>query len=86
MDWQAAATQLINLVLPERSFAPDFDFESEWPALLGEFSNAVAADARAECVRLRGELALRDEASAAEQRLRDLGATEHDINTLRGAR
>ncbi|MCA8916133.1 MAG: hypothetical protein KDB90_12035 [Planctomycetes bacterium] len=48
MDWQAAATQLLNLVLVDRSYPPDFDWEREWPNLLAEFRDAAKTDGRIE--------------------------------------
>jgi hypothetical protein len=85
MDWQAAATELLGLVLTGRTFAPGFDWEAQWPALLDEVRQVVATDARIENEQLRVRLAQHDASFAAEQRLRDLGASEEDINTLRDA-
>lgn len=84
MDWQAAATQLLNLVLTARSFEPGFDFEQAWPSLLVEFRAAINTDARAEAERLRSELAQRDRVFAAEQRMLALGASAEDIALLGG--
>lgn len=84
MDWQAAATQLLNLVLTDRSFDPGFDWEANWPALLQEFREAVKTDSALEAAVLREALAERDAAYAAEQRLRQLGASDEDLQTLRG--
>lgn len=50
MDWQGAATQLLNLVLLERSYPKNFDWEGEWPNLLAEFRDAVKTDGRLEAL------------------------------------
>lgn len=85
MDWQAAATELINLVLTERSFPANFDWASEWPSLVKDFREAIQTDARAENASLRAELKQRDEVFAAIERLKALGAREEDITIIREA-
>jgi hypothetical protein len=84
MDWQDFASRLVALLLPRRGFAPgEFD-AADKDALLAECRAAAATDTRSEVESLRAKLAIADAAFAAEQRLRALGATEQDIETLRG--
>lgn len=86
MDWQSAATQMLTLVLTDRTFPPGFDWDGEWPALLQQFRQQVRTDARIEAQTLRAELQRLDDNAAAMQRLRDLGATEDDLSLLRAGR
>lgn len=83
MDWQAAAAQLLDLALTDRTYPADFDFEAEWPILLAEFRKKVGTDPRVENVELKQRLEAKDETYAVEQRLRSLGVDEKDIDLLR---
>lgn len=83
MDWQDFASQLVALLLPQRSFAPGEFENADKQALLAECTAAAATDARAEAAQLRARLASKDAAFAAEQRLRALGASAEEIAALR---
>lgn len=86
MDWQGRASQLVNLIDPERSFkAGEFEAldDKAWAALVTELRGRAATDARVEANSLRQQLAANDAVFAAEQRLRAKGASDEDIAILK---
>jgi hypothetical protein len=86
MDWEAEAHALLDIVL-RRSFPAGYDYESNWPALVQEFRDAVSADLVEEMNALKARLATLDAAFAAEERLKKLpGAKQADIDALKNSK
>ena len=85
MDWQGRASQLINLIDPERSFrAGEFEAldDSAWAALVLDLRAKAGTDHAAENATLRAQLVATSAKAAAEHAAKAAGLTDDQIAAL----
>ena len=88
-DWQARASQLINVIDPQRGFAAG-EFENltdeQWADLLVELRTLAGTDHAREAATLRAQLAAVSKREGARQKALAAGLTEQDLEDYANGR